>query len=150
MNITFIGGGNMARALVGGLIARGVASKALAVVEVDAEARSTVAARFGIATFPQVEPAAVVNADVIASGLSAFAPESAALAAGRVMLARIRDVASQRVNFAFETTLASRSVCAAAQSSAQIPPKSWSARWTRRMPRWPSMSPTNRAALACV
>src|SRR6058998_247616 len=65
MNITFIGGGNMARALVGGLIARGVASKALAVVEVDAEARSTVAARFGIATFPQVEPAAVVNADVI-------------------------------------------------------------------------------------
>src|SRR5258707_5621705 len=65
MNITFIGGGNMARALVGGLIARGVASKALAVVEVDAEARSTIAARFGIATFPQVEPAAVGNADVI-------------------------------------------------------------------------------------
>jgi pyrroline-5-carboxylate reductase len=65
MNITFIGGGNMARALVGGLIARGVASKALAVVEIDAEARATVAARFGIATFAQVEPAAIVNADVI-------------------------------------------------------------------------------------
>jgi len=65
MNITFIGGGNMARALVGGLIARGVGSNALGVVEVDAEARSTIAARFGIATFPQVEPAAVVNADVI-------------------------------------------------------------------------------------
>ena len=29
-----------------------------------------------------------VNADAIASGLSAFAPESAAIAAGRVMLAR--------------------------------------------------------------
>jgi pyrroline-5-carboxylate reductase len=65
MNITFIGGGNMARALIGGLIARGVASNALAVVEVDAEARATVAARFGIATFPQVEAAAVANADVI-------------------------------------------------------------------------------------
>jgi pyrroline-5-carboxylate reductase len=65
MNITFIGGGNMARALIGGLIARGVASNVLAVVEVDAEARATVAARFGIATFPQVEPAAVANADVI-------------------------------------------------------------------------------------
>ena len=50
-----------------------------------------------------------VNADVIASGLSAYAPESAAIAAGRVMLARIRELASQRVNFAFETTLASRS-----------------------------------------
>jgi len=65
MNITFIGGGNMARALVGGLVARGVASKALAVVEIDAEARATVAARFGIATFVQVAPAAVVDADVI-------------------------------------------------------------------------------------
>jgi predicted ABC-type ATPase len=50
-----------------------------------------------------------VNADVIASGLSAFDPESAAIAAGRVMLSRIRELASQRVNFAFETTLASRS-----------------------------------------
>ena len=50
-----------------------------------------------------------VNADVIASGLSAFDPASAAIAAGRVMLARIRELASQRVNFAFETTLASRS-----------------------------------------
>jgi predicted ABC-type ATPase len=50
-----------------------------------------------------------VNADVIARGLSAFDPESAAIAAGRVMLTRIRELAEQRVNFAFETTLASRS-----------------------------------------
>ena len=49
-----------------------------------------------------------VNADVIASGLSAFAPESAAIAAGRVMLARVHELAEQRVTFAFETTLASR------------------------------------------
>lgn len=50
-----------------------------------------------------------VNADVIARGLSAFDPDSAALAAGRVMLARLRELAEQRVSFAFETTLASRS-----------------------------------------
>lgn len=50
-----------------------------------------------------------VNADVIARGLSAFDPESAAVAAGRVMLARLRALAEQRVSFAFETTLASRS-----------------------------------------
>ncbi|MGH8799532.1 MAG: NAD(P)-binding domain-containing protein, partial [Casimicrobiaceae bacterium] len=50
MNITFIGGGNMARALIGGLIARGHASKALSVVEISPEARATVAARFGVAT----------------------------------------------------------------------------------------------------
>ena len=65
MNITIIGGGNIARALLGGLIARGHGSDALAVVEIDAEARATVAARFGVATFSAIEPAAVVNADVI-------------------------------------------------------------------------------------
>ncbi|OFV92820.1 MAG: hypothetical protein A3G76_10170 [Acidobacteria bacterium RIFCSPLOWO2_12_FULL_65_11] len=49
-----------------------------------------------------------VNADVIARGLSAFDPESVAIAAGRVMLARLHELAEQRVSFAFETTLASR------------------------------------------
>jgi len=51
-----------------------------------------------------------VNADVIARGLSAFDPDSVAIAAGRVMLARIQELEEQRVNFAFETTLASRSL----------------------------------------
>jgi predicted ABC-type ATPase len=50
-----------------------------------------------------------VNADVIARGLSAFDPDRAAMAAGRVMLARLEDLARQRESFAFETTLASRS-----------------------------------------
>ncbi len=50
-----------------------------------------------------------VNADVIARGLSGFAPEGAAVRAGRILLARIRELAEQRVSFAFETTLASRS-----------------------------------------
>jgi predicted ABC-type ATPase len=50
-----------------------------------------------------------VNADVIARGLSAFDPEHVALAAGRVMLAHLHELARQRATFAFETTLASRS-----------------------------------------
>src|SRR6516225_8899139 len=50
-----------------------------------------------------------VNADVIARGLSGFEPERAAMAAGRIMLARLRELARQRSSFAFETTLASRS-----------------------------------------
>jgi predicted ABC-type ATPase len=50
-----------------------------------------------------------VNADTIALGLSAFAPENAALEAGRVMLKRLHDLAAQRKSFAFETTLATRS-----------------------------------------
>ncbi len=49
-----------------------------------------------------------VNADTIAQGLSAFAPEKVALEAGRVMLKRLRNLARRRKNFAFESTLASR------------------------------------------
>lgn len=50
-----------------------------------------------------------VNADDIARGLSAFNPEGAAMEAGRVMLARLRALAAADRDFAFETTLASRS-----------------------------------------
>lgn len=49
-----------------------------------------------------------VNADTIAEGLSAFAPEDASFDAGRVMLERLHDLAKERRDFAFETTLASR------------------------------------------
>ena len=51
---------------------------------------------------------AFVNADVIARGLSGFDPERAAIQAGRIMLRRLGELAEQRVDFAFETTLASR------------------------------------------
>jgi predicted ABC-type ATPase len=50
-----------------------------------------------------------VNADDIARGLSAFNPEGAAMEAGRLMLARLRQLAAEERDFAFETTLASRS-----------------------------------------
>lgn len=46
-----------------------------------------------------------VNADTIAQGLSAYRPEEAAMAAGRVMLDRLRFLARERRDFAFETTL---------------------------------------------
>jgi predicted ABC-type ATPase len=49
-----------------------------------------------------------VNADAIAQGLSAFRPESVALSAGRIMLARLDELARARADFAFETTLAAR------------------------------------------
>ncbi len=57
-----------------------------------------------------LDVAEFVNADAIASGLSEFHPESAALQAGRVMLRRLRQLASDRTDFAFESTLASRSL----------------------------------------
>ena len=49
-----------------------------------------------------------VNADTIAQGLSAYRPEAAAIAAGRVMLERLRFLARERRDFAFEATLAGR------------------------------------------
>ncbi len=50
-----------------------------------------------------------VNADVIARGLSGFDPRAVDIQAGRVMLTRIRELAAEGRDFAFETTLASRS-----------------------------------------
>lgn len=50
-----------------------------------------------------------VNADTIARGLSEFAPEQVAFSAGRIFLSRIRELEAEKVSFAFETTLATRS-----------------------------------------
>ena len=49
-----------------------------------------------------------VNADLIAAGLSPFAPEVAAIKAGRIMLAEIDDHMAHRRSFALETTLSGR------------------------------------------
>ncbi|MBE9586910.1 zeta toxin family protein [Mucilaginibacter sp. JRF] len=50
-----------------------------------------------------------VNADNIAAGISPFNPESVALEAGRIMLKRIHELMRDNTDFAFETTLATRS-----------------------------------------
>ena len=50
-----------------------------------------------------------VNADEIARGLSPFQPESVSFEAGRIMLKRISDLMNEGKNFAFETTLATKS-----------------------------------------
>ena len=46
-----------------------------------------------------------INADLIAAGLSPFAPEVAAIKAGRVMLEEIADCVRREERFAYETTL---------------------------------------------
>ena len=62
--------------------------------------RAVLAGTLGITEF--------VNADIIAQGLSGFEPERAAMQAGRIMLNRLHELAATGSNFAFETTLASR------------------------------------------
>jgi predicted ABC-type ATPase len=46
-----------------------------------------------------------INADLIAAGLSPFAPEEAAIKAGRLMLEEIDESVARGESFAFETTL---------------------------------------------
>lgn len=50
-----------------------------------------------------------VNADEIARGISPFQPEKVAFEAGRIMLKRIDELLLSNEDFAFETTLATRS-----------------------------------------
>jgi len=49
-----------------------------------------------------------VNADEIAEGLSPFQPEKAVIEAGKIMLNRIKYLLNENINFAFETTLATK------------------------------------------
>lgn len=58
-------------------------------------------AKLGIETF--------VNADYIARGLSGRNTDAVAFEAGRIMLTRLKDLADAKHDFAFESTLSSRS-----------------------------------------
>jgi len=50
-----------------------------------------------------------LNADLIAAGLSPFAPESQNVRAGRLLLERIKELGEAKQDFGFETTLSGRS-----------------------------------------
>jgi len=49
-----------------------------------------------------------VNVDMIAGGLSPFAPQRAAIRAGRLMLEQIHSLTNRGLNFSFETTLSGK------------------------------------------
>ena len=65
MKITFIGGGNMAAALIGGLIGKGHAPAGIRVVELQAEARARLAAQFGVACMDSAVAAAPLGEVVV-------------------------------------------------------------------------------------
>lgn len=56
-----------------------------------------------------LEMSELVNADEIAKGISPFNPENVAIQAGKIMLMRMRELIDSRQDFAFETTLATKS-----------------------------------------
>ncbi|MGH7107955.1 MAG: pyrroline-5-carboxylate reductase family protein, partial [Acetobacteraceae bacterium] len=49
--IAFIGGGNMARSIIGAQLSHGVSAAAIHVAEPRAEAREAISGEFGVATF---------------------------------------------------------------------------------------------------
>jgi len=62
--IAFIGGGNMARSLIGGLLKTGMAANCLSVAEPLAEARQTLGRDFGVASYADSQ-LAVAEAEVV-------------------------------------------------------------------------------------
>ena len=66
MNITFIGGGNMAGALIGGLLAKATCKKEdLHVVEINPEAGAKLAAKFGVKCFQRPHDTPGLPDDII-------------------------------------------------------------------------------------
>jgi pyrroline-5-carboxylate reductase len=64
MNIVFIGGGNMASSLIGGLIADGFDARQITVVEINADKRRLLSQRFGIQVTETID-GTINNADVV-------------------------------------------------------------------------------------
>jgi pyrroline-5-carboxylate reductase len=64
MKITFLGGGNMAAALIGGMLEHGFAAGDIQVIELGAEARVRLAGRFGVRAVESAD-AAALGCDVL-------------------------------------------------------------------------------------
>lgn len=64
MKIVFIGGGNMASAIIGGLLRQGFKPSEIGVVEVLADARQRLAAQFSVEVFPEFS-AALLSAPML-------------------------------------------------------------------------------------
>jgi pyrroline-5-carboxylate reductase len=65
MNITFIGGGNMASAMIGGLLKCGFIPAQLRVVEIDPANRERLLSAHGIAAFSELKPGAIAGSEVV-------------------------------------------------------------------------------------
>ena len=65
MNITFIGGGNMSTALIGGLIQKGFDKQHIRVVEIAAEHQERLRQTFGVQVYPALSKEAVTDATLV-------------------------------------------------------------------------------------
>jgi pyrroline-5-carboxylate reductase len=81
--VSFIGGGNMAAAIIGGLVASGTQPTDIEVVEISADARAHLAARFGVVTHADLSQARL-HALVVLAVKPQTLPEVAATLASRL------------------------------------------------------------------
>lgn len=89
MNATFVGGGNMATALIGGLVAAGTPTREFRIVEPAPAQQDRLAARFaGIGIFGEATAGAVQGADVV---VLAVKPQHMRMAA-QAIAPHVRDV----------------------------------------------------------
>lgn len=79
--VSFIGGGNMAAAIIGGLISSGAQAADIEVVEVNADARAQLAARLGVVTHTDVSLARLHPLIVLAVKPQSLPEVAAALSA---------------------------------------------------------------------
>ena len=79
--VSFIGGGNMAAAIIGGLIASGTQPTDIEVVEINADARAQLSARFGVVTHTDLSQARLHPLVVLAVKPQTLPEVAAALAA---------------------------------------------------------------------
>jgi pyrroline-5-carboxylate reductase len=79
--VSFIGGGNMAAAIIGGLIASGTQPTDIEVVEINAEARVQLSARFGVVTHTDLSQARLHGLIVLAVKPQTLPDVAAALSA---------------------------------------------------------------------
>jgi len=87
--VSFIGGGNMAAAIIGGLVASGAEPTGIEVVEINADARASLAARFGVVTHADLSEARLHGLIVLAVKPQSLPEVAAALAprmAGQLVL----------------------------------------------------------------
>ncbi len=64
---------------------------------------------FALNIFPNIGNVEFINADIIAAQVNPDNPDKVAIQASRIMLNRLKTLAQQKADFAFETTLAARS-----------------------------------------
>ncbi|KAB2325545.1 pyrroline-5-carboxylate reductase [Betaproteobacteria bacterium SCN1] len=87
--VSFIGGGNMAAAIIGGLVASGADPAGIEVVEINADARAALAARFGVVTHADLSQARLHGLVVLAIKPQSLPEVAAALStrmAGQLVL----------------------------------------------------------------